>query len=548
MASVNVCRCPGGISAQREPILNVKQEHCGDIRITDSCRPAPVPNPCKSIEKPQTFGLNLNLQSMTGQDYSSSTGCQLVRSANIIEWDQMNDRKVFGARSDKENSEMLRELSKRQQDECLTTCRHRAADTTKKLGERLRDTNYWKFELERLLEDMRNEIDLLIAQKNRLRNSLNASQIPYMIVTDSLDTRRRRIDGDLVTDQLDVALMKEMDVIKRARDLMEDTSVTADRVLAGDRRAKDALEHDWSDKYEASRIDSAAGELTPNSTNIKPYPGVRAFHPGWRLSVTAYGCHILKPRLVTYTRLSQLETAWRNHSLVSACQEELSQCHRSAERYQLSEAAHLWLYSDLPGTACAGRDLVLDQLSRAISAANRCPPLWDLSEEFSQLSQSVEQRLRWAAGANAEVTQAEGPRAEPAAEDSRFIQLLGEVQEAARLSAELGQTVTPVEQALALAVAPTDRMSPAWITKAAATLQELQQTTQEEISERQSELFVCWDDIRSHGIRVRDLLTSHHKLISDVRLLLKAIAKSPLVGLASLLDQLSLCIQLSVVS
>ncbi|XP_043242909.1 tektin-4-like isoform X2 [Amphibalanus amphitrite] len=280
MASVNACRCPSGIAAQRDPLLNVKSEQCGDIRNMDSCRPVPIPDPCKPLEKPQTFGLNLNLQSMTGQDYSSATGCQLVRSANIIEWDQMNDRKVFGARSDKENSEMLRELSKRQQDECLTTSRHRAADTTKKLGERLRDTNYWKFELERLLEDMRNEIDLMLAQKNRLRNSLNASQVPYMIVTDSLDTRRRRIDGDLVTDQLDVALMKEMDVIKRARDLLEDTSVTADRVLAADRRCKEALEHDWSDKYQASRIDSAAGELTPSSTNIKPYPGVRAFHPG----------------------------------------------------------------------------------------------------------------------------------------------------------------------------------------------------------------------------------------------------------------------------
>ena len=44
-------------------------------------------------------------------------------------------------------------------------------------GERLRDTNFWKFQLERLLEDMRNEIDLLLAQKNRLRNSLNASQV-----------------------------------------------------------------------------------------------------------------------------------------------------------------------------------------------------------------------------------------------------------------------------------------------------------------------------------------------------------------------------------
>lgn len=31
--------------------------------------------------------------------------------------------------------------------------------------------------------------------------------------------------------------------------------------------------------------------------------------------------------------------------------------------------------------------------------------MWELEEEFSQLSQSVEQRLRWAAGANAEVAQ-----------------------------------------------------------------------------------------------------------------------------------------------
>ena len=43
--------------------------------------------------------------------------------------------------------------------------------------------------------------------------------------------------------------------------------------------------------------------------------------------------------------------------------------------------------------------------------------------------------------------------------------------------------------------------------------------------ERQSEMFVCWDEIRGQVVRVRDLLTAHHKLISDVRLLLKAIAK-----------------------
>ena len=74
--------------------------------------------------------------------------------------------------------------------------------------------------------------------------------------------------------------LQELDVIKRARDLLEDTALTADRVLAADRRCKEALEHDWSDKCRACRIDGAAGELTPAAADIRPYPAVRAFHPG----------------------------------------------------------------------------------------------------------------------------------------------------------------------------------------------------------------------------------------------------------------------------
>ena len=81
-------------------------------------------------------------------------------------------------------------------------------------------------------------------------------------------------------DQAAGCFPQEMDVIKRARDLLEDTALTADRVLAADRRCKEALEHDWSDKYRACRIDGAAGELTPAAADIRPYPAVRAFHPG----------------------------------------------------------------------------------------------------------------------------------------------------------------------------------------------------------------------------------------------------------------------------
>ena len=43
--------------------------------------------------------------------------------------------------------------------------RRTQADVTKKLGERIHDINFWKFELQREIDDLIAETDLLFLQK-----------------------------------------------------------------------------------------------------------------------------------------------------------------------------------------------------------------------------------------------------------------------------------------------------------------------------------------------------------------------------------------------
>ena len=79
---------------------------------------------------------------------------------------------------------------------------------TKALGERLHDIHFWKSELEREINDMIGETDLLLAQKKRLDHALLATEIPMHIATDNLNCRQRRQGIDLVQDEVELALLK----------------------------------------------------------------------------------------------------------------------------------------------------------------------------------------------------------------------------------------------------------------------------------------------------------------------------------------------------
>ena len=81
-------------------------------------------------------------------------------------------------------------------------------DVTKKLGERILDISFWKFELERVIQDLLAETDLLSALKRQLENAYRSTELPLHIATDNLNCRLRRQGVDLVEDPVELALLK----------------------------------------------------------------------------------------------------------------------------------------------------------------------------------------------------------------------------------------------------------------------------------------------------------------------------------------------------
>ena len=113
-------------------------------------------------------------------------------------------------------------------------------DVTEKLGERVQNINYWKFELERGIQgmvviscnvqvvicttyslssytclisfpfclDITAENDLMITEIRRLEHAIQATEIPMHIARDCLGNRQRRIDTDLVQDDAEDQLLK----------------------------------------------------------------------------------------------------------------------------------------------------------------------------------------------------------------------------------------------------------------------------------------------------------------------------------------------------
>merc|ERR1712141_415665 len=118
------------------------------------------------------------------------------------------------------------------------------AETTKKLAERLKDINFWKFELNREIQDVIAETDLLLEQKKRLENALRATEIPLHIATDNLNCRQRRQGIDLVQDDVELNLLKEVEVINNVQDLLKRTIKESDAQIKRNRDRKQELEMD----------------------------------------------------------------------------------------------------------------------------------------------------------------------------------------------------------------------------------------------------------------------------------------------------------------
>ncbi|XP_017370224.1 tektin-4 [Cebus imitator] len=243
-----------------------------DVLLTKEPAPQTVP-PCELPCKVSEVARN------TGAYTSSGLATAGFRTAKYLleEWFQNCHARYHQAFADRDQSERQRHESQQLAAEIQALAQRTQQDSTRRVGERLQDTHGWKSELQREVEALAAETNLLLAQKQRLESALDATEVPFSIATDNLQCRERRQHPNLVRDHVETELLKEAELIRNIQELLKRTIMQAVSQIRLNREHKETCEMDWSDKVEAYNIDETCGRLHSQSTEVQSHPHSTSF-------------------------------------------------------------------------------------------------------------------------------------------------------------------------------------------------------------------------------------------------------------------------------
>ncbi|KAK2189711.1 hypothetical protein NP493_99g05005 [Ridgeia piscesae] len=264
-----------------------------------------------------TFNFDTTYTGNVGNDMGISTMGYRSAKVNPPEWHETNYAKYYQAFADRDNAENVRNQSKDTIKETDAITHNTQTESSKKLGERLKDIHFWKSELEREVGDIISETDQLCLQKKRLENALRATEIPLHIASDNLNCRMRREGIDLVQDDVELNLLKEVEVINNVQDLLRKTIRESDMQIKRNRDRKHELEMDWSDKKEADELDTFCAGLRNEHTNKKVLCCCRQV-PGNTVDPRVVGAVHTRQHHARRARAHGIDTAAHTHRQRSA--------------------------------------------------------------------------------------------------------------------------------------------------------------------------------------------------------------------------------------
>ncbi|XP_031559893.1 tektin-1-like, partial [Actinia tenebrosa] len=184
------------------------------------------------------------------------------------EWHASNHLQYFTAEKERAAAERLRDESERLRVEIEVRTVETQQDVNKKLDQRLNDINYWKSELDNEQEATENEIAAMLEFKARLTRALADTELPLMIAQQCLVNREKRRGVDLVHDNVEMQLLKEVEVIGGVQALLQRTIEQATEQIRLLRSAKYYLQKDRKDKFHAINIDNTCVTLNNESQGL----------------------------------------------------------------------------------------------------------------------------------------------------------------------------------------------------------------------------------------------------------------------------------------
>lgn len=274
-----------------------------------------------------------------------------------------------------------------------------------------------------------------------------------------------------------------------------------------------------------------------------------------------------------------LESAWRRKQSSKFAQQTVEITRASVQRLQLQLTAHHWLHEDSlllrSNLNPLNRPTFMLELRKSATALTALQSrVCEAREQQQNLVASAIQRLKWAAGANPALTEVmsafdnavltscekltrqhnlaamivntcnsllhyEALRtrtSESVSSDGNFIKLVKHWEECCKLTINLTITVTMIEESLVELLQLENTVDANWLRQAEKLISDAIVDTQKKLQEKQDALVNIQECLREQVANLQTVLAEHHRLMSDVRVLLRTMAKQEnIVGLQEFL-------------
>lgn len=205
---------------------------------------------------------------------SSETLSNPFRKYTPDDWHRRNQDHFATSSAFRQSSERLRADTYRLVQERDQLTAKNQAHSSKNIGDRADDIDFWKSELRHETELLVSETNALSESKKRLERALIETESPLGIAKECLFNRDRREGIDLVHDAVETQLIQEVDVIRSCQEKMKRLIQRADQQLQRNRAAQHELDKDSHDKFSALSIDNRCHVMKNTSAGINYFAGI----------------------------------------------------------------------------------------------------------------------------------------------------------------------------------------------------------------------------------------------------------------------------------
>ncbi|KAK9502781.1 hypothetical protein O3M35_011487 [Rhynocoris fuscipes] len=150
-------------------------------------------------------------------------------------------------------------------------------DSGRRLGERITDITFWRNELTTELEKLIGETNLLSDTRRAVEKAYIDCEAPLNIAQECLYQREHREGIDLVHDQPEQYLLKEIENLKGWQSKLDDMKNKVLEQLRQSRAAQHDLETDIRSKDSAIAIDSVCHQINNFTRGINYYGGIEKY-------------------------------------------------------------------------------------------------------------------------------------------------------------------------------------------------------------------------------------------------------------------------------